>query len=48
MENGNLWHLAMNHKASMFLLLGIQNKLHHSFRAQQATQLGKKKEKGQQ
>lgn len=43
MENGNLWHLAMNHKASMFLLLGIQDKLHHSFRTQQGTPLEKKR-----
>lgn len=48
MENRNLWHLAVYHKASMFLLLEIQNKLHHSFRAQQGTQLENKEEKGQQ
>jgi len=46
MENGNLWHIAMNDKTSMFLLLGLQNKFHRSFRAQQETQLEKEKRKG--
>lgn len=48
MEDGNFWHLAMNDKARIFLFLRIQNKLHHSFRAQQGTQLENKKEKGLQ
>lgn len=35
MEDGNLWHLAMNDKACMFVFLRI--KKIHSFRAQQGT-----------
>lgn len=48
MEDGNLWHLAMNDKAWMFLFLKIQNKFRHSFRAQQRIQFKKKKKKGLQ